>query len=365
MTHPAHTLIIAEAGVNHNGSLELALELVDRAAEAGADYVKFQTFKAAKLASGSLGKAEYQKVTTDADESQLAMLQRLELSDSDHHALMKRCHDRGIRFLSTAFDLDSLAFLAGPLALGQLKIGSGELTNAPLLLAAARSGMQLMLSTGMGTLSEVEEALGVIAFGMTRTGTPDGRADFAAALLDPTVWPLLQARVTLLHCTTEYPAAVADTNLRAMDTMRQAFGLAVGYSDHTEGRAMSLAAVARGASVIEKHFTLDRTMAGPDHAASIEPEELALLVQDIRAIEAGLGNGIKQPGAAETRNRPIARKCVVAARPLPAGHVLQAADLTTKRAGGALSAMALWDCVGRQTRRALAADEALDPKVLV
>lgn len=364
MTDTRPTIVIAEAGVNHNGDLDLALELVDRAAEAGADLVKFQTFKANKLASKTAVKAAYQKVTTDAAESQLDMLRRLELSPDAHRVLIDRCAEKGIGFLSTAFDLDSLAFLADDLGLRTLKLGSGELTNAPILLAAARSGMTLMLSTGMGSLAEVEEALGVIAFGLLREGLPKGRTDFAEVLLDPNAWTALRERVTLLHCTTEYPAAVEDTNLRAIDTMRTAFGLPVGYSDHTEGRAMSLAAVARGACVIEKHFTLDRRLVGPDHAASIEPEELARLVRDIRAIEAGLGDGIKKPSAAEVKNRAIVRKSVVAARAMTAGEVLVEADLTTKRSGGPISAMDLWNCVGRRLRRSLAADEALTREAL-
>ena len=354
------TLIIAEAGVNHNGDLAMALALVDKAAEAGADYVKFQTFKATKLASASAKKASYQTRTTDGAESQLAMLHRLELSVADHEMIMARCAEKGVRFLSTPFDLDSLALLTETFALPEIKLGSGELTNAPLLLAAGRSGVRIILSTGMGSLSEVEEALGVLAFAMCREGQPEGRADFARVLLDPAVWPVLAERVTLLHCTTEYPAAVQDTNLRAIDTMRQAFRLSVGYSDHTEGNAMSIAAVARGASVIEKHFTLDRTLEGPDHAASVEPDELADLVRGIRAIEAGLGTGIKQPGPAELRNRPIVRKCVVVARGIAAGQIITPEDLTTKRADGAIPAIEFWDCVGRRARRELAEETPLD-----
>ncbi|OZA19495.1 MAG: N-acetylneuraminate synthase [Rhodobacterales bacterium 17-64-5] len=359
MTQQNRTIIIAEAGVNHNGDVDLALKLVDKAAEAGADFVKFQTFKASKLASGTAAKAAYQKSTTDAGESQLDMLRRLELPPAAHRVLIDRCAEKGISFLSTAFDLDSLAFLADDLGLKTLKLGSGELTNGPILLAAARSGMKLMLSTGMGSLSEVEEALGVIAFGLHREGAPTGRADFAETLLDPVVWVALRDRVTLLHCTTEYPAAMADTNLRAIDTMRAAFGLLVGYSDHTEGNAMSIAAVARGATVIEKHFTLDRTMAGPDHAASVEPIELTQLVRDIRAVEAGLGNGIKQPSAAEVRNRPIVRKSVVAATYLPEGHVIGPEDITVKRSEAGVSAMGFWDCIGRRLTRSVVRDMPL------
>jgi len=360
MTDRNHTIIIAEAGVNHNGNLDLALELVDHAAEAGADFVKFQTFKANNVASGEAKKADYQKKATDAAESQLEMLRRLELTPEAHRVLVKHCDKRGIAFLSTAFDLESLAFLAGDLGMKILKLGSGELTNGPILLAAARSKMELMISTGMGSLSEVEEALGVIAFGLMREGAPAGRADFAEVLLHPAAWEALRERVTLLHCTTDYPAAVSDTNLRAIDTMRQAFGLRMGYSDHTEGNAMSIAAVARGATVIEKHFTLDRTMEGPDHAASLEPRELAQLVREIRAVEVGLGDGIKRPGVAEVRNRSIARKCIVAARDIPSGHVFTEDDLTTKRAGGSIPAVALWDCLGRRAKRHLTEDAALN-----
>jgi len=364
MAETQHTIIIAEAGVNHNGDLDIALKLVDAAAQAGADYVKFQTFKAEKLAAGSAKKAEYQERSTGAGESQLDMLKRLELSDAMHRAVMARCAEKGIAFLSTAGETDSLAYLAQDLGLDTIKLGSGELTNAPLLLAAARTGAQLMLSTGMGTLSEVEEALGVLAFGMIREGLPQRRRDFADALLDPAAWVALRARVMLLHCTTEYPAAVADTNLRAIDTMRAAFGLPVGYSDHTDGNAMSIAAVARGAVVIEKHFTLDRGMEGPDHAASVEPGELAALVRDIRAVEAGLGTGIKQPGAVEVRNRAVVRRSVIAARPVAAGTVLSVADLTVKRPGTGMSAMDLWDCVGRRPARDLAADDLITEEVL-
>ncbi|CUH82391.1 N-acetylneuraminate synthase [Tropicibacter naphthalenivorans] len=353
------TLIIAEAGVNHNGDLNMALELVDKAAEAGADYVKFQTFKATKLASASAKKASYQTRTTDGAESQLAMLQRLELSVDDHKAIMARCDEKGVRFLSTPFDLDSLALLTDTFALPEIKLGSGELTNAPLLLAAGRTGVRIILSTGMGSLSEVEEALGVLAFAMCREGLPKGRTDFADVLLDPAVWPVLAERVMLLHCTTEYPAAVEDTNLHAMETLRRAFGVQVGYSDHTVGEAVSLAAVALGACALEKHFTLDRTLPGPDHAASLEPGELTQLIRGVRAVELALGTGIKQPGAAEVANRAVARKSLLAARDLPEGHVLTLDDIAVKRPGDGISPMALWDMVGQVTTRATPEGDAL------
>lgn len=353
------TIVIAEAGVNHNGELDLAIELVDRAAEAEADFVKFQTFKASNLAAASAAKADYQLNTTDASESQRSMLERLELSEAAHRTLIERCAEKNIRFLSTAFDLSSLDLLANALSLNTLKIGSGELTNGPLLLAAARSGMELIISTGMGSLAEVEEALGVVSFGLLRQGDPSGRADFAEVLLDPAAWAAMRNRVTLLHCTTEYPAATEDTNLRAIDTMRAAFGLRVGYSDHTNGSAMCIAAVARGAEVIEKHFTLDRSLEGPDHAASIEPHELNQLVQEIRSVETGLGNGIKQPSPAEVRNRNIVRKSLYTAVPMDEGHILEHGDIVALRPGDGLSPMEFWDRVGHRTSIGYDAEEML------
>lgn len=346
LSKPPHTLVIAEAGVNHNGDLALALELVDRAAEAGADMVKFQTFDAAAMTAPQAKKADYQTRTTDSGESQLDMLRRLQLSPDDHRALIDRCTARGIVFLSSVFDTGSLRLLTGTFGLTRLKLGSGELTNAPLLWEIARGGTDVILSSGMATLAEIEAALGVLALGYTVPDAAPGRAAFAAALKSPAAWEVLRARVTLLHCTTEYPATAADTNLRALDTLRAAFGLVTGYSDHTEGGAITIAAVARGAAVIEKHFTLDRSLPGPDHAASLEPGELAALVRDIRRTESALGSGIKQPCAAEDRNRPVARKSLFAARDLPAGHVLTEADIAVMRPGTGGDPMRFWDLVG-------------------
>jgi len=353
------TLIIAEAGVNHNGDADIALELVDCAAEAGADLVKFQTFNATKLASAAAPKAAYQTRQTDAAESQLEMLQRLQLTPEAHELIISRCADRGIEFLSTPFDSDSLDLLTRRFGLTRIKLGSGELTNAPLLLDAARSGARIILSTGMGTLSEVEEALGVLAFGLINDREPQTRSDFTDALHDRQAWELLRNRVTLLHCTTEYPAAAADTNLRAMDTMRAAFGLSVGYSDHTAGNAVSLAAVALGAEVLEKHFTLDRGLPGPDHAASLEPGELCALVREVRSVEVALGDGIKRPCYTELANRVVARKSLHAARNLPEGHILRPEDLTVMRPGEGLSPMALWDVAGRKINAGLAAGQQI------
>lgn len=356
----AATLIIAEAGVNHNGDIALALELIDAAAEAGADIVKFQTFKAAKLSATSAEKADYQKLTTDSAESQFDMLERLELAYDDHHKLIDHCASRNITFLSTAGEVESLQFLVEELKLPVIKLGSGELTNAPLLLAAARSKARIILSTGMGTLSEVETALGILAFGMThKDDTCAGHAGFAESLLERSIWESLRERVSLLQCTTEYPAAEEDTNLRVIDTMRRAFGLEIGYSDHTKGNAISFAAVACGATIIEKHLTLDRRMEGPDHAASIEPHEFAELVRGIRGIEKALGSGIKHPGKREIENRKVVRRSLVAARDIAADTVLTGQDLIVKRPGHGISATYLWETIGRRVVRDLTKDEII------
>ena len=354
------TLIIAEAGVNHNGSLELALRLVDAAADAGADVVKFQTFKADQLATAKAAKAEYQVTNTQEAGSQLAMLRRLELSQADHHTLLARCRERGIRFMSTGFDAQSLSFLA-MLDMPAIKIPSGDITCGPLLLQAARLRRPLIVSTGMSTLADIEQALGVIAFGLTNDSEPTGRADFDAAYCSAEGLQALRRHVTLLHCVTQYPAPPEAVNLRAMDTMANAFGLAVGYSDHTAGIEVSIAAVARGATIIEKHFTLDRTLPGPDHAASLEPGELAQLVAAIRNIERALGSPIKAPAPQEAGNRPIARRSVVAARAIRKGEAFSADMLTHKRPGHGISPMEHWSLLGRTAGRDYTADELIEP----
>jgi N-acetylneuraminate synthase len=353
------TLVIAEAGVNHNGALDLALRLVDVAADAGADVVKFQTFKAEQLATASAGKAAYQAANTGSDGSQLEMLRRLELAPRDHAALVERCRSRGIGFMSTAFDAESLAFLA-TLDMPAVKIPSGDITCAPLLLQAARIGRTLIVSTGMSTLAEIEAALGVIAWGLTRDDEPRSEADLAAAFASTDGQRLLRERVTLLHCVTQYPAPARAVNLRALDTMAAAFGLRVGYSDHTLGVDVALAAVARGATVIEKHFTLDRTMAGPDHAASLEPDELKRMVAGIRTIEAALGSARKMPAAEEMANRAVARRSVVAARALRAGEPIGIEALACKRPCTGVSPIRIWELVGRPARRDYAIDEQIE-----
>lgn len=352
--------IIAEAGVNHNGSPDMALQLVDVAAEAGADAVKFQTFKADSLVSKSAPKASYQKETTNWAETQHEMLRRLELTPSAHEALLERCRERGIDFLSSPFDRASLDFLVCDLRLKTIKLGSGEVTNGPLLLQAARHSADVILSTGMSTLGEVETALSCLAFGYIGDDKPPSLEAFVAAYASPEGQDALRRKVTLLHCTTEYPAPFADVNLLSMLTMRDAFGLKVGYSDHTEGIAVSVAAAALGASVIEKHFTLDRMLPGPDHRASLEPDELSILVRSVRQVEAALGHGVKAPSPSEWENRLIVRKSLVASRPIQKGEPFRAANVTCKRPGGGLSPFGYWSILGRTADRNYGEDEPLE-----
>jgi N-acetylneuraminate synthase len=288
------------------------------------------------------------------------MLQRLALRPEDHRALMARCAAHGIDFLSSPFDPASADFLIHELQLPCIKLGSGELTNGPLLLQLARSGRRLILSTGMAELDEVREALGVVAFGALQQGQPAGRAALLAALADPDAATLLKRRVTLLHCTTEYPCPPDQVNLRAMDTLADSFGLPVGYSDHTLGIQISVAAAARGAKVLEKHFTLDRALPGPDHAASLEPDELAALVAAVREVALALGSPRKTPAEAERGNAAVARKSLVAACAIAAGETFSSANLTVKRPGHGRSPLDYWDLLGRPAPRAYAADEVIE-----
>ena len=352
--------IIAEAGVNHNGSSEMAKKLVAAAAEAGADAVKFQTFRAEKVASASASNAGYQKETTNAEESQVNMLRKLELPLDAYSEIISLCEKKNIDFLSTPFDTESLRFLTEGCHVSQIKIPSGEITNAPFLLEIARTGKDVILSTGMSTLGEIETGLGVLAFGYLHPeATPRGTNDFSIAYVEARVSGLLHEKVRLLHCTTEYPAPFEEVNLMAMDTMRQAFGLEVGYSDHTEGIAIPLAAVARGAMIIEKHFTLDRTLPGPDHKASLIPEELISMVQSIRQIEKALGNGCKTPMAREQETIPIVRKSLVAQCTIKKGEHFSVDNLAVKRPASGMSPLRYWEMVGRIATRDYMADELI------
>lgn len=325
--------IIAEAGVNHNGSYETACMLVDAAKMAGADCIKFQTFKSNLLVSRNASKAEYQKKTT-SDGSQLEMLRRLELSYDSFISLKKYCDQKEICFLSTAFDLDSIDFL-NSIDMPFWKIPSGEVTNYPYLVKIANTGKPVVMSTGMCDISDIREAIYVL------------KANGAS-------------KIRLLQCNTEYPTPYTDVNLKAINTMSREFGVDVGYSDHTAGIEVSLAAVALGATILEKHFTLDRNMEGPDHMASIEPEELNQLVKAVRHIEEALGTGIKIPSLSETKNIPIARKSIIAKTDIKAGDILTYENITVKRPGTGISPMKWNEVIGTKAKRDFSIDEIIE-----
>jgi len=351
--------VIAEAGVNHNGSLQRAAEMVAAAARAGADAVKFQTFRAERLVSRSAAKAQYQQETTAVDESQFDMLKKLELSEAHHAVLESESKRLGIDFLSTAFDIESMDFLVRATGIRHLKIPSGEATNAPFLLHAARKNLPILLSTGMCSLADIEQALMVIAYGFKHPVGHPAPGDLAQAYAEREIQAQLMERVTILHCVTEYPAQPAHINLRAMDVIAETFGLPVGYSDHTLGGAVALAAAARGAKVIEKHFTMDRGLPGPDHRASLQPEELRALVENIRDIEAALGERSKTPATAEIANRSAARKSLIAIAPVKRGELFSAANLGVKRPGTGISPYQYWQMLGQPATRDYAADELI------
>lgn len=325
-----HVYIIAEAGVNHNGSVEIAEKLIDSAAQAGADAVKFQTFIATAGVSRFAEKAQYQKENTTASESQLEMIKKLELPFDQHRHLMEYCHKRNIQFLSTGFDFESINLLKS-LKVPCMKVPSGEITNLPLLRQVNEYMHPVIMSTGMATLNEIKEALAV----------------------------LKDCKVSLLHCTTEYPCPYEGVNLKAMQTMRDAFHLPVGYSDHTKGIEVPIAAVAMGATIIEKHFTLDRNMEGPDHKASLEPDELKAMVTAIRHIEAALGTGEKEPAECEKKNMAIARKSIVAKRAIKKGELLTEENLTVKRPGDGVSPMKWDEIVGTTAQKDYDEDEKI------
>ncbi|MDA8094283.1 MAG: N-acetylneuraminate synthase [Betaproteobacteria bacterium] len=359
MNPTTHVFIIAEAGVNHNGSVEMAIRLIDAAAEAGADAVKFQTFKAAKLASRLANKAAYQVRNTGEDDSQLAMLRKLELDEAAHGVLMSHSASRGIGFLSTPFDTESLDLLVR-LDLPCIKISSGDITNAPFLLDIARTGKPIILSTGMSTLAEIEGALSALAFGYLTPEEAMPSVDaFVAAYNSSAGQAALEKHVTLLHCTTEYPAPFEDVNLDAMNSMACAFGLPVGYSDHTTGISVPIAAAALGAKVIEKHFTLDRNLPGPDHKASLEPDELKMMVAGIREVEAALGSPLKKIAPSEIENRPAGRKSLVASRDIHKGELFTAENLALKRPGDGISPMRYWEWLGKTADRDFLQDEQI------
>jgi len=352
--------VIAEAGVNHNGRLDLGLALVDAAANAGADAVKFQTFSAERLATTAATMAQYQARNMGAVEPQLEMLRRLELDRAAHTKLMERCAQRSIAFLSSPFDLESLHFLVDDLDLPTIKIPSGEITNGPLLLEIGHSGCDAILSTGMADTGEIAAALDVLAWGYLDRAAPKTMASVAGTRKLPEAQTLLQERVTVLQCTTEYPAPFDTVNLRVMHNLRSMFGLPVGLSDHSEGIAIPIAAVALGAVMVEKHVTLDRSMSGPDHKASIEPDEFKRMVEGMRAVELAMGSGEKAPLPVEVPNRAVARKSLVAARSIAAGATIAADDLTAMRPGTGVSPMEFWRIVGSTATRAYQRGELIE-----
>jgi N,N'-diacetyllegionaminate synthase len=324
-------LIIAEAGVNHNGNIEIAKQMIDSAVGFGSNVIKFQTFKSENIVSKYAEKADYQKETTDSNESQLEMIKRLELSYDNFSELRKKCDKKGILFLSTPFDLESIDFLQS-ISIPMWKIPSGEITNLPYLIKIAKTGKPVILSSGMSTLAEVKTAVNILK----QHGADE---------------------ITVLHCNTEYPTPYQDVNLRAMLTIRQELGVKVGYSDHTPGIEVPIAAVALGASVIEKHFTLDKNMEGPDHRASLEPAEFAAMVQTIRNIEKALGTGEKVPSQSEIKNMPIARKSIVARRNIKKGELFDEDNITVKRPGNGISPMHWFEVLGTVAVKDFTEDE--------
>lgn len=330
----SRVFIIAEAGVNHNGSIDIAKKLIDVASEAGVDAVKFQSFKAEKIVSKYTPKAEYQKKTTDSNEKQLEMIKKLELDYEKHKELMNYCKTKGVMFLSSPFDLESIDLLH-KLGLEIFKIPSGEITNLPYLRKIGRLKKKVILSTGMATLGEIEAALDVLR----ENGSND---------------------IVVLHCNTEYPTPMEDVNLRAMLTIKEAFKVEVGYSDHTLGIEVPIAAVALGAKVIEKHFTLDKNMEGPDHKASLEPNELKEMVKAIRNIEKALGNGIKKPSKSELKNKQLVRKSIVAKRFIKKGEVFTEENITVKRPGNGISPMRWDEIIGKVANKDYKEDELIE-----
>lgn len=329
-----HVIVIAEAGVNHNGSFELAKKMVDAAKEAGVDYVKFQTFNPQKLVSKYAKKAKYQKETTGSDETQLQMLQKLTLTEDNFLSLRDYCKEVGIGFISTPFDLDSIAFLE-TFDMDFWKVPSGEVTNLPYLEAIARTKRKVVMSTGMCDMNEIQDAMEVLK----KNGTTE---------------------ITLLHCNTQYPTPYEHVNLSAMSTIKDTLHKEVGYSDHTQGIEVPIAAVAMGATVIEKHFTLDKNMEGPDHKASLDPTELKQMVSAIRNIEKAIGNGLKEPSSSELTNKAVARKSIVASREIKQGEILSEYNLTTKRPGTGISPMKWYEVIGKAAARDFSEDEIIE-----
>lgn len=332
----SRTFIIAEAGVNHNGELKQAKQLIEKAAEAGVDAVKFQTFKAEKIVTGIAPKASYQRQNTDINESQLQMLKKLEFTPQEWQEIIHHCQEKQILFLSTPFDMESIDTL-NQIGIPIFKIPSGEITNLPHLRKIGALKKKIILSTGMADMDEIQEALTVLITAGSK-----------------------KENITILHCNTQYPTPMKDVNLKAMTTIGKNLGVKIGYSDHTLGIEIPIAAVALGATIIEKHFTLDRNLSGPDHHASLEPRELNAMVQAIRHIETAMGDGIKAPSPSEKQNRDIARKSIVAAAPINKGEALTTTNMTCKRPGNGINPMAWDNIIGTSAIRDFAPDEMIE-----
>ncbi len=353
------TFIIAEAGVNHNGSLGIAKKMIAVAKKSGANAVKFQTFTGEKVISKNAPKAEYQLSTTGKSESQLEMVKKLELSIQEHIELLEYSKTQGIQFLSTPFDLDSVDILATTLDLPTIKIPSGEITNAPLLLKVASTQKDIILSTGMSTIGEVETALGVLAFGYLNIKEPPSISGFLKVFCSLEGQKVLRRKVRLLHCTTEYPTPFSDINLKAMQTLARTFSLPTGLSDHSTGISAAVAAVALGATIIEKHFTLDKTLDGPDHKASLDPQELTEMVRAIRQTEDSLGCSVKLVTQAEAKNKVIARKSLIASCDIKKGETFSSQNVTVKRSGSGLSPMKFWCLLGKTATKSYIYDDII------
>lgn len=352
--------VIAEAGVNHNGDLERAKQLIDISADAGADAVKFQAFKAGKLVTAALRKAAYQQVQTQSQGSQYEMLKALELSERDQETLKRHCEHRGVEYLVSAFDDESLDFLIDGLGQKKIKFGSGELTNAPLLFQAASKGVEIILSTGMATLADIEQALGLVALGYTKPEITPTLAGMLQAWSDPQTRAVVREKISILQCTSSYPTPIGEANIAAMATIRQAFGCRTGYSDHTLGGTATIAAVALGAELIEKHVTLDRSLPGPDHGSSMIPPEFARLVADIRDVPLAMGSPIKVPAECERDTAAVARKRIVAAMPIMSGTPFTKENITLKRAERGLPPVEYWNLIGRVSERDYREDEPIE-----
>ena len=357
------TYVIAEAGVNHNGDLDMAFKLVEKAAEVGADAIKFQTYKAEKLVTKEATKAEYQSKATGSDDTQLQMLKDLELKYEDHFKLIDHCRQRNIDFLSTAFDIDSLKFLSNDLGLGTLKIPSGELTNIPILIEFAKTGCEIIISSGMSDTDEIRDALGALSFGFLQRNEEKlqpSRNIFTEILRKNESQQYLSQKVTLLHCLTEYPAPIDEINLNAIQKLRDIFNIRVGYSDHTEGILASLIAVSHGATIIEKHLTLDKNLPGPDHKASLEPEEFKLLINQIRLTEKMMGDGKKRLMPSEVKNVENARKSIIASSKINKGETFTHENLSVKRPGSGISPIYYWDLLGMKAERDYETDDLIE-----